>query len=327
MCYQNTMDEVFFKDYLKLRKNRVTFATAVVVKHDVPISGKSGDKAIIKEDGSLIGWVGGGCTNSIVISEGLKALNSGKSKLIVIDPVSKIKSSSNEEHFQMTCHSGGSLSVYVEPIFPRPLIVVLGDSPVAKSLLNISSELGYENIWATGSNTDNESITADKILKNFDIKEINLSSPSFIIVCTQGDKDEEALISALNTSVEYVAFVGSKRKTDILKKELYAKGISQERLNSMINPAGIDIKARTPSEIALSILAEIIKVLRIQVNLMEENNIDNEESFVDPVCGMSVKSNKTNFFEFKSKNFYFCCNGCKSKFKNNPEFYLEKAYL
>ena len=102
------MTEVFFRDYLKLSKKRVPFATAVVVKHDIPISGKSGDKAIILNDGSLLGWIGGGCTNHIVIKEGLSALNSGNSKLIVIDPDKVSDNGPGEKHFQMTCHRGGS---------------------------------------------------------------------------------------------------------------------------------------------------------------------------------------------------------------------------
>ena len=203
------MTEVFFRDYLKLSKKRVSFATAVVVKHDTPISGKSGDKAIILNDGSLLGWIGGGCTNPIVIKEGLSALNSGKSKLIVIDPDKKSYNDPDEKHFQMTCHSGGSLSVYVEPVSPRPLIVVMGNSPVAISLLKMSSELGYETLWTVNNKKEKEFLEVDRIQKSFDLKNINLASPCFIIVCTQGENDWEALESAMKTSVEYVAFVGS----------------------------------------------------------------------------------------------------------------------
>ena len=207
------MTEVFFRDYLKLSKKRVSFATAVVVKHDTPISGKSGDKAIILNDGSLLGWIGGGCTSPIIIKEGLSALNSGKSKLIAIDPEKNSDNGPGEKHFQMTCHSGGSLSVYVEPVSPRPLIVVMGNSPVASSLLKMSSELGYETLWTVDNEKETEFMEVDRIQKSFDLKNINLSSPCFIIVCTQGENDWEALESAMKTSVNYVAFVGSRRKT------------------------------------------------------------------------------------------------------------------
>ena len=170
---------------------------------------------------------------------------------------------------------------------------------------------------------ENELLEVDRIQKNFDLKNTNLSSPCFIIVCTQGDNDWEALESAMKTSVNYVAFVGSRRKTEILKKELSENGISHERLEEMVNPAGIDLKAKTPSEIALSILAEIIQLLR------EDNTLDNqvvsesEEKAIDPVCGMQVDTElNKNTFQFKNQDYHFCCNGCKTKFKNNPELFL-----
>ena len=317
------MNEVFFKDYLELRQKRIPFATAVVVKHDVPISGKSGDKAIIKKDGTLIGWVGGGCTKSIVIKEGLNALNSGKSKLIVIDPEYNLESRPGEKRFQMTCHSGGSLSLYVEPVFPRPLIVVFGKSPVAISLLKISSELGYETIWSSGFIEEREIVKVDQFINNFNLEDINLTSPSFIIICTQGENDAEALESALKTSVNYVAFVGSKRKTEILKKEFLENGINHDKLKKIVNPAGLNLNAKTPEEIALSILAEIVQILRNDKNSKSNKIFELEKRTLDPVCGMEVNPESTKFkLKFKKKNFYFCCNGCRSKFKKNPEMFL-----
>ena len=318
------MTEVFFRDYQKLSKKRISFATAIVVKHDIPISGKSGDKAIILNDGSLLGWIGGGCTNPIVIEEGLSALNSGKSKLIVIDPENNSDNGPGEKHFQMSCHSGGSLSVYIEPVFPRPLIVVMGNSPVASSLLKMSSELDYETLWTVNNNEkENEILEVDRIQETFDLKNINLSSPCFIIVCTQGENDWEALASAMKTSVDYVAFVGSRRKTETLKKELLENGVSPDRLGEMVNPAGLNLKAKTPSEIALSILAEIIQLLRDDNTQDNQVVSESEEMTIDPVCGMQVdtKLNK-NTFQFKNQDYHFCCNGCKTKFKNNPELFL-----
>ncbi len=317
------MTEVFFRDYLKLSKKRVSFATAVVVKHDTPISGKSGDKAIILNDGSLLGWIGGGCTNPIVIKEGLSALNSGKSKLIVIDPEKNSDNSPGEKHFQMSCHSGGSLSVYIEPVFPRPLIVVMGNSPVAKSLLRFSSELGYQTIWAVDSLLKDKKFAVDKVMEGFDLKDINLSSPCFIIICTQGESDMEALEAALETSVDYLAFVGSRRKTNFLKNELSEIGISQEKLEKVVNPAGMDLNARTPAEIALSILAEIVKIHRNEKPSINEFHPEQKLDFIDPICGMKVNTDDTkHFIKYKEKDYYFCCKGCKTKFEKNPEHYL-----
>ncbi len=322
MSYNVT--EAFFRDYLKLTKKRVSFATAVVVKHDTPISGKSGDKAIILNDGSLLGWIGGGCTNPIVVQEGLSAIDTGESKLIVIDPDKNSDNSRGEKHFHMTCHSGGSLSVYVEPVYPRPLIIVLGGSPVARSILKMSSELGYETLWAVNNEKENEILEVDRKQKNFDLMNIDLSSPCFIIVCTQGDNDLEALESSLKSSVKYVAFVGSRRKTETLKKELLESGVSQERLKDLANPAGIDLKAKTPPEIALSILAEIIQLLRNDKKIENQVFSESDEDAVDPVCGMKVDiESSKNSYHFKNKDYHFCCNGCKTKFIKNPELFLD----
>ena len=163
----------------------------------------------------------------------------------------------------------------------------------------------------------------DRIQKSFDLKNINLSPPCFIIVCTQGENDWEALESAMKTSVNYVAFVGSRRKTEILKKELSENGISQERMEVMVNPAGIDLKAKTPSEIALSILAEIIQLLRANKTKDDQVVSEFEEKTIDPVCGMQVDTGlNKNTVQFKNQDYHFCCNGCKTKFNKNPELFL-----
>ena len=143
------MLEDFFIEFLKLKNARETFATAMVVEHGKPISGKTGDKAIIRSDGSIHGWIGGGCTHPIVIEEALALMASGKSRLINIDPETKSAEGAEVKYFQMTCYSGGSLSVYIEPVFPKPLIVVLGDSPVGQSLLKLAANLDYETLWLT----------------------------------------------------------------------------------------------------------------------------------------------------------------------------------
>jgi xanthine dehydrogenase accessory factor len=170
---------------------------------------------------------------------------------------------------------------------------------------------------------ENEILEVDRIQETFDLKNINLSSPCFIIVCTQGENDWEALASAMKTSVDYVAFVGSRRKTETLKKELLENGVSPDRLGEMVNPAGLNLKARTPSEIALSILAEIIQLLRDDNTLDNHSVSESEEMTIDPVCGMKVDTELTkNTFQFKNQDYHFCCNGCKTKFKNNPELFL-----
>ena len=317
------MTEVFFREYQKLMEKRESFATAIVVQHGTPISGKVGDKAIIRNDGELQGWIGGGCTHTIVIEEGMAAISSGKSKLIVIDPEKKEAEIAGVKHFNMNCHSGGSLSVYIEPVSPRPLIVVMGDSPVAESLLNFASELGYQTLWAGCPVLNDKKISVDKVMEGFDLTDVNLSSPCFIIVCTQGESDSEALEASLKVSVDYLAFVGSRRKTEVLKNELTEIGLSREKLDKVVNPAGMDLNARTPSEIALSILAEIVKIYRNESTTINELDSESNLNYIDPICGMKVNSEDAkHFLIYKEQNYFFCCKGCKTKFEKNPESYI-----
>ena len=122
------------------------------------------------------------------------------------------------------------MSVYIEPVYPKPQIVVMGDSPVGQSLLQLSSNLGYETIWVSESQFPAEDKSADRENQGFDMKTINPRGNSFLIVCTQGEDDREALKAALDTSPDYLAFVGSRKKTETLKKKLAEEGISSWKL-------------------------------------------------------------------------------------------------
>ena len=321
------MSEEFFLEYIRLKNQRETFATAMVVQHGNPISGKTGDKAIIRVDGSIHGWIGGGCTHPIVIEEALSLMEAGESRLITIDPESRFAQVAEVKHFQMNCHSGGSLSIYIEPVYPKPQIVVMGDSSVGQSLLQLSSNLGYETIWVSESQSSAGEKSADRNHQGFDMKTINHRGRSFLIVCTQGEGDREALKAAMDTSPDYLAFVGSRRKTVTLKKELAEEGVCSRKLEKMVNPAGLDIKARTPQEIALSILAEIVQNLRSR----ETNQDDKPEETAyekvnDPVCGMTVNVSSAKFSSlFEDQIYYFCCSGCKTRFGKSPQLYLIKT--
>src|ERR1700723_1599853 len=117
------------------------FAVAEVVRYLSPISGKVGDKAIIFADGTVWGWIGGGCAQPAVIKEALKALKDGRPRLVRISP-----SSSQEEGivvYNITCHSGGTLDIYIEPILPKPHILIFGRSPIAQTLARLGGTIGY----------------------------------------------------------------------------------------------------------------------------------------------------------------------------------------
>jgi xanthine dehydrogenase accessory factor len=296
------------------------FAVAEVVRYLSPISGKVGDKAIVFADGTVWGWIGGGCAQPAVIKEALKALKDGKPRLVRISP-----SSSQEEGivaYNMTCHSGGTLDVYIEPVLPKPHILILGRSPVGRTLARLGKAINY-SVSVAAPQADRESYPdADQVQADLDLSGVRIGPQTFVVVSTQGECDEEALEQALKTNASYVAFVASKVKAAKVLQAIGEQGISTERLTQVRAPAGLNIQASTEEEIAVSILAEIVQLSRSQA--IEQNDmaasLEEKEEARDPICGMTVDIRKTKYkSEFDGKPFYFCCGGCKQTFDQQPD--------
>jgi xanthine dehydrogenase accessory factor len=299
------------------------FAVAEVVRYLSPISGKVGDKAIVFADGTVWGWIGGGCAQPAVIKEALKALKDGRPRLVRISP-----SSSQEEGivaYNMTCHSGGTLDVYIEPVLPKPHILILGRSPVGRTLARLGKAINY-SVSVAAPQADRASYPdADQVQADLDLSAVRIGPQTFIVVSTQGECDEEALEQALKTNAFYVAFVASRVKAAKVLQSVGERGISTERLNQVRAPAGLNIQAGTEEEIAVSILAEIVQLGRKQV--VGKNNIatspEEKEEARDPICGMTVDIRKAKYkSEFDGKPFYFCCGGCKQTFDQQSDKYV-----
>ncbi len=299
------------------------FAVAEVVRYLSPISGKVGDKAIVFGDGTVWGWIGGGCAQPAVIKEALKALKDGRPRLVRIGP-----SSSQEEGivaYNMTCHSGGTLDVYIEPVLPKPHILILGRSPVGRTLAALGKAINY-SVSVAAPQADRESYpNADRVQADLDLSRVRIGPQTFIVVSTQGECDEEALEHALKTNASYVAFIASKVKAAKVLQSVGERGVSAERLNQVRAPAGLNIQAGTEEEIAVSILAEIVQLSRKQA--VEQNDITAsqaiKEEVTDPICGMTVDVRKAKYrSDFDGKPFYFCCGGCKQAFDKQPDKYV-----
>jgi xanthine dehydrogenase accessory factor len=297
------------------------FAVALVVRYEAPISGKPGDKAIIRADGKLWGWIGGGCSQPVIVKEALKALADGQPRLVRISP-----SSSPEEgivDYTMTCHSGGTLDIYIEPVLPKPHVLILGRSPVAQTLCTLARTIGYA-VSVAAPDADRETFSeADSVQANFDLAPLKITPQTFIVVSTQGESDEEALEAALQTGSSYIAFVASKTKAGKALDNLRDRGITADNLRKVRAPAGLDIHASSPEEIAVSILAEIVQVRR--ANLAQSTSTLAalpvlQQEARDPICGMTVDASKAKHkSEFHGTSFYFCCAGCKQTFDKQPE--------
>jgi xanthine dehydrogenase accessory factor len=316
------MFDQFLSKAGELLADRESFAIAVVVRYQAPISGKPGNKAIIFPDGKIWGWIGGGCAQPVVVKEALKALADGQPRLIRISP-----SSSPEQgivDYTMTCHSGGTLDIYIEPVLPKPHIVILGASPVAAALARLGKAINYA-VSVAAREADREIFPdGDLVQTHLDLSQIKITPQTFVVVSTQGHHDEEALENALRSEASYVAFVASKAKASKITEDLKNRGIAAPRLGQLRAPAGLDIQAASPEEIAVSILAEVIQVNRIAKTLKNEvlPPPGNQAEAKDPICGMMVNVSKARHkSEFRGNAFYFCCLGCKQRFDKQPEQY------
>jgi xanthine dehydrogenase accessory factor len=296
------------------------FAVAEVVRYLSPISGKVGDKAIILADGTFWGWIGGGCAQPAVVKEALKSLQDGRPRLVRISP-----SSSEEEGivaYNMSCHSGGTLDIYVEPVLPKPHILIMGRSPVGRTLASLAKTINY-TVSIAAPKADRQTYPdADQVQADLDLNGLRIGPQTFIVVSTQGDCDEEALEAALKTDASYVTFVASRAKAAKVLQSLTGRGISPEELNRVRAPAGLDIHAGTPEEIAVSILAEIVQLSRSHV-IQQIGAAGELEEAKDPICGMTVSIRTAKYqSEYDGKQFYFCCGGCKQTFDKQPDKYV-----
>jgi len=317
----------FLKKALSLNAGKEPYATATIVRRKIPSSGKPGDKAIITADGKIHGWIGGGCTRGIVLKESLLSIREGKPRYIQITPNAINNYSSYSKMYSMTCQSGGEVDIYIEPILPRPHIYIFGVSHIAMALSKISLAMNY-TVSCVGESSDQSVFEGvQHFLSHTDFVNHEPSQNNYTIVCTQGEGDAQALYSALANNPRYISFVASRKKANSIFKEVRDKGITFDQLKTVRTPAGIDIKAKLPEEVAISILAEIIQDLRKEKNIdetFESLQINNDDYYMNPVCNIPIqKSTAKHVIEYKNEKVYFCCDGCKTSFEKTPEMYIK----
>ncbi|TMC59379.1 MAG: YHS domain-containing protein [Chloroflexi bacterium] len=315
-----------FEHILRLRRAGEPFALATVVRVEKPISATPGDKALITEAGALDGWVGGGCAQDIIVREARKAMHDGQARFLRLVGHGAAVSERSEGilEFPMTCHSGGTLDVFIEPVLPRPQLLLLGNSPVALALAKLAKVLDFEVSVFDPAATPEQFPGVDALTTDVDLRAVALRPSSFVVIATQGHDDEQALEAALRSDASYIAFVASRTKAASRIEYLRERGYSEEQLARIKAPAGLDIGAVTPEEIAASILAELIQVRRQSLprgaNLVQPDTITEAK---DPVCGMMVAIATARFTsDFNGQRYYFCAAGCKATFEQDPLRYI-----
>ena len=242
-----------------------TFVLATVVRTVSVTAAKAGAKAIIRPDGTIVaGWIGGGCARGAVLKAAREALADGEPRMVSVQPENLlaelgVRPGENRDGVRFAsnmCPSKGTMDIFVEPVLPHPSLVILGASPVALSLAAQARPLGYHVTLAAPAADLVNAPAVDMLIDSFNLGEMN-ATRRFVVVSTQGKGDEAALRAAVAVDAAYHAFVGSRRKMASLREKLLAEGIEAALLDRVKAPAGLDLGAITPEEIAMSILAEI----------------------------------------------------------------------
>src|SRR6202161_2754854 len=269
----NRADDIL--DTIATRKSAgVPFALATVVRTVAATAAKAGAKAVILPDGTISeGWIGGGCARAAVLKAARDAIADGKSRLVSIQPPDQLDGqghTAGEEQggvrfAKNMCPSQGTMDIFVEPVLPRPQVVICGSRPVAVAIAHLAKRSGYAVTVCAPGAEQTAFADADRRIEGYALP-VKESGARYVVVSTQGRGDEAALLAALAIDADYIAFVGSHKKAEVLKHALTARGVCAERLAGLKAPAGLDLGAITPDEIAISIVAEIVATRRSNVS-------------------------------------------------------------
>jgi xanthine dehydrogenase accessory factor len=292
-----------------LRERDEPFVLATVVRCERPTSAKPGAKAMIRADGSITGWVGGACAEPVVVREALVALRDGQPRLLSLVGESGRVAGRVEgiRELPMTCHSGGTLEIYVEPYLPKPVLLLIGHGPVVETLAALGRAVDYT---VTVAEVDPQALDG-----------LVLTPRTAVVVATHGEVDEGMLERVLDTGAGYVSLVASRKRAAAIVESLRGRGVPVARLSRLKAPAGLDIGAVSPAEIAVSILAEIIQLQRSEkAPAGESPGADAAAEARDPVCGMTVAATTARYrSDTPGGPVYFCAAGCKARFDAAPE--------
>ena len=308
-----------------------TFALATVVWRRGPSSGKEGCRAVVTTSGQVYGWIGGACAEPIVVREARHALAEGVPRLIFLGTPDELEAAVALEGMMlvpMSCQSEGALEIYIEPVAPKPHVVVVGRSPMAETLVQMAQVIGWRTVLVdpVGGSSENHP-GVERVVSRLDFKEAGVDGRSLVVVATQGHHDEEAVEQALAAGPAYLGLVGSRQRAASVFAYLADRGVSKESLDRVQAPAGLDLGKVSHREIAVGILAELVK-LRAAGDLAVEMPTEVAEvaESIDPVCGMTVEIKSARHkVDYEGTTYYFCCPGCAKAFEKDPTAFLGSA--
>ena len=322
------------------------FAFATVVAVARPTSARPGAHGIVHPDGTIEGWVGGSCAQPVVVREAIRALRDGQPRLLRLskDPPGEGRRADGVIELVMTCHSGGTLEIYVEPNLPAPILWIAGTTPIAGALVELGAAAGFRVSLFDPVADAGAFPAAEHVGTETNLVAVEPGASPYIVVATQGQWDEEALAGALRREARYVGLVASPTRAAAVRTWLREEtGLAEERLAALRAPAGIDLGAETAEEIALSILAELVQVRRGRAAFVASpgpatvageaglafagaapmSEAPDAIVLLDPVCGMTVdRAHARHLAEHEGTIYAFCSLGCRTRFVKDPAAYL-----
>lgn len=297
----------------QLNERDEPYAMVTVVRVAAPTSAYVGAQAIVQRDGTLSGWIGGGCAKDVVIAAAREAIDADEPKLLRIANDDGPLEPGVEQH-AMACASNGTIELFIQPYSTRTSLCVIGATPAAEDARFFAERLGIRLVD-------------------------DPADAPVVLIATQGDGDTDALERALSSTAQHVLMIASRRKADRLRELMRSRGVGDAQLAKLQAPAGPDAGAKTPAEIALVAMTGVLALLRgrdearavaaTSAGAMGEppapGSLAGREApgtFVNPVCGIAVSTaNPLHVETYEGEDYYFCCGGCWVTFRQDPAKY------
>lgn len=345
------------EDLLQLRQDLSRrgepFALATVVWRRAPSSAQPGNQAIVTAAGKVRGWLSGACAESVVIREARKALETGEPQLVLLGSPEELEARANDgiSLVPMQCQSEGAIELFVQPVLPKPHLVMIGRTPMVGTLTSLAKTLGWRTVVVDDRGDPDSHPDAGLVVTTLDLEAAGVDENSLVVVATQGQYDELAVDKALGTKAAYIGLVASRKRAGAVMDWLRDVEYADEMLARVKAPAGLDLGSLKHEEIAVGVLAELV-----QFNAARKQSLaaspppqaaeastsqdsggaassssaaedvarpDAPVDAVDPVCDMLVDVATARFVsEHEGQTYYFCCPACKKKFEADPARYL-----
>ncbi|MEC7001774.1 MAG: XdhC family protein [Actinomycetota bacterium] len=290
-----------------------SFTMATVVWRQAPSSGQHGSRAIVTAQGELFGWIGGACAEPVLLREARRVLEEGNASLVWLgqpEDLEKMHVPEGVMTIPISCQSDGALQIFIEPVMAAPHVVIVGRSPMAVTLLDLVRDLGWRG----------------DLIDAAEFGPAQVSASSAVIVATQGHGDEDVLALALESEAAFIGLVASAKRGRVVRDFLAERGGDLDKLARVQVPIGIDLGHTGHREIAVSILADLVRRRasgELKPSSVAGLDIVEPTTAIDLVCGMTVDAvAKNRPFEYGNVTYYFCAPGCRKAFEKDPDSFI-----